>query len=62
MEQAKLEQLREAARQIRIGIINSTITFEANVPAPSISVFDIRFLYLLILISADADQSQFSQL
>ena len=46
MEQAKLEQLREAARQIRIGIINSTHAAKCGHPGGSLSISDIlAYLY-----------------
>ena len=46
MEQAKLEQLREAARQIRIGVIEGTHAAKSGHPGGSLSIADIMaYLY-----------------
>ncbi len=46
MEQAKLEKLREAARQIRIGVIKSTHAAKCGHPGGSLSIADIlAYLY-----------------
>ena len=46
---------------VYIGVIKSTMIFDANVPAARIIVLDIRFLDLLIIAKLTY-QSQFSQL
>ena len=46
MEQTKLQELREAARQIRIGIIKSTNAAKSGHPGGSLSIADIlAYLY-----------------
>ena len=46
MEQVKLEQLREAARKIRIGIIEATHAAKSGHPGGSLSVTDVlTYLY-----------------
>ena len=41
MEQTKLEQLREAAKQIRIGIIEGTHAAKSGHPGGSLSITDV---------------------
>ena len=46
MEQAKLEKLRKAARQIRIGVIDGTHAAKSGHPGGSLSIADIMaYLY-----------------